>query len=39
MTARQRTLRIAYWRGSAITFVVVALLCLLLAATDAIQQI
>ena len=39
MTARQRTLRIAYWRGSATACVVVALFCLLLAATDAIQQI
>ena len=39
MTARQRTLRIAYWRGSAITFLVVALFCLLLAATDATQQL
>lgn len=39
MTARQRALRIAYWRGSATAFVVVALFCLLLAATDAIQQI
>ena len=39
MTARQRTLRIAYWRGSAITFLVVTLFCLLLAATDAIQQL
>lgn len=39
MTARQRTLRIAYWRGSAVTFLVVALFCLLLAASDAIQQI
>lgn len=39
MTARQRTLRIAYWRGLAITCVAVALFCLLLAATDAIQQI
>ena len=39
MTARQRTRRIDYWRGSAITFLVVALFCLLLAATDAIQQI
>ena len=39
MTARQRALRIAYWRGSAMTFVVVALFCLLLAATDAIQQL
>ena len=39
MTARQRAKRIAYWRGLAITFLVVALFCLLLAATDAIQQI
>ena len=39
MTARQRTLRIAYWCGAAMTFLVVALFCLLLAATDAIQQI
>ena len=39
MTARQRALRIDYWRGSAITFLVVALFCLLQAATDAIQQI
>ena len=39
MTARQRTLRIAYWRGLAITFLVVTLFCLLQAATDAIQQI
>ena len=38
MTSRQRTKRIAYWRGSAMTFVTVALFCLLLAATDAIQQ-
>mgnify|MGYP003436854561 CR=1 FL=1 len=39
MTARQRAKRIAYWRGLAITLLVVALFCLLLAATDAIQQI
>lgn len=39
MTARQRTRRIAHWRGSAVTFLVVTLFCLLLAATDAIQQI
>ena len=39
MTARQRTLRIAYWRGSATACAVVALFCLLLAATDAIQQL
>lgn len=39
MTVRQRALRIAYWRGLATACVVVALSCLLLAATDAIQQI
>jgi hypothetical protein len=39
MTVRQRTLRIAYWRGSAITFLVVAIFFLLQAATDAIQQL
>lgn len=39
MTARRRALRIAYWRGLATACVVVALFCLLLAATDAIQQI
>lgn len=39
MTARQRAKRIAYWRGSAMTLVTVALFCLLLAATDAIQQL
>lgn len=39
MTARQRTRRIAYWCGSAMTFLIVALFCLLLAATDAIQQL
>lgn len=39
MTARQRALRIANWLGAAMTFLVVTLFCLLLAATDAIQQL
>lgn len=39
MTARQRTKRMAYWRGSAWAFTAVTIFCLLLAATDAIQQL
>lgn len=39
MSARQRTLRSAYWRGTAWACTAVTIFCLLLAATDAIQQI
>lgn len=39
MTAHQRTRRIAYWRGAAWACAAVILFCLLLSATDAIQQL